>query len=116
MLLRDLGFQEIADEALRFVLALERRDQRLVVGASHPVELEAAHHVEDFGSLHRLGAPELIVSGAVGERLRKSGFRARRIISADSPYARAYRRVAGGKTGRSAEPLRNFSSRLPAVS
>src|SRR5271166_4808596 len=52
MLLRDLGFQEIADEALRFVLALERRDQRLVVGASHPVELEAAHHVEDFGSLH----------------------------------------------------------------
>jgi hypothetical protein len=28
----------------------------------------------------------------------------------------AYRRVAGGKTCRSAEPLRNFSSRLPAIS
>jgi hypothetical protein len=34
LLLRDLGFQEIADEALRLVLALERRGQRLVVGAS----------------------------------------------------------------------------------
>jgi hypothetical protein len=33
------------------VLALERRGQRLVVGAPHPIELEAAHHVEDFGSL-----------------------------------------------------------------
>ncbi len=50
------------------------------------------------------------------EQRRKSRFRTRRIISADSPYGRAYGRVAGGKAGRSAEPLRNFSSRLPAVS
>ena len=47
---------------------------------------------------------------------RKSRFRARRVTSAGSPYARVYGRVAGGKTGRSAEPLRNFSSRLPAAS
>ncbi len=52
LLLRDLGLQQIADEALRFMLALERRGERLVVGALHPVELEAAHHVEDFGSFH----------------------------------------------------------------
>ena len=50
------------------------------------------------------------------EPLRKSRFRGRRVTSADSPYGRAYRRVAGGKTGQSAEPLRNFSSRRPAVS
>jgi hypothetical protein len=64
----DLVLQEIADETLRFVLALDRRGQRLVVGAPHPLELEAAHYVEDFGSFHGLSAPDLIVSGAVGDR------------------------------------------------
>ena len=49
------------------------------------------------------------------EPLRKSRFRARRVTSADRPYGRAYRRVAGGKTGQSAEPLRNFASKPPAV-
>jgi hypothetical protein len=52
LFLRDLGLQEIPDEALRLVLALDRRGKRLVVGAPHPVELEAAHHVENFGSFH----------------------------------------------------------------
>jgi hypothetical protein len=46
---------------------------------------------------------------------RKSRFRGRRVISADSPGGRAYRSVAHGKTGRSADPLGNFSSRPPAV-
>jgi hypothetical protein len=50
------------------MLAFERGSEGLVVGAPHPVELEAAHHVEDFGSFHRLRAPELIVSGAIGDR------------------------------------------------
>ena len=40
LLLRDLGLQEIADEALRLMLALERGGQRLVVGGLHAVELE----------------------------------------------------------------------------
>src|SRR5271157_5563679 len=65
LLLRDLGLQEIADKALRLMLALERRGERLVVSAPHPVELEAAHHVEDFSSFHGSSAPELIVAGAV---------------------------------------------------
>jgi multidrug efflux pump subunit AcrB len=46
---------------------------------------------------------------------RKSRFRGRRVISADSPGGRAYRSVAHGKTGRSADPLGKFSSRPPAV-
>ncbi len=46
---------------------------------------------------------------------RKSCFRARCVMSADSPYGRAYGSVARGKTGRSADPLRIFSSRPPAV-
>ena len=46
---------------------------------------------------------------------RKSRFRARRVISGDSPHGRACRRSVRGKTGRSAEPPSNFPSRLPAV-
>ena len=53
LLLRDLGAQKVADEALRLVLALERCGERLVIGGLHAEELELAHHVEDFGSLHR---------------------------------------------------------------
>ena len=46
----------------------------------------------------------------------KSRFRERRVNSADSPRCRAHRSVARGKPGRSADPLRKFSSRPPAVS
>jgi hypothetical protein len=53
VLLRDLGAQKVADEALRLVLAFERGGERLVVGAPHPVELEFSHHVEDLRSFHR---------------------------------------------------------------
>ena len=53
------------------MLALERRGEHLFIGAPHPVELEAAHHIEDFGSFHGLRAPELIVAGAVGRRRMK---------------------------------------------
>ena len=53
LLLRDLGAQEVADEALRLVLAFQRGRERLVVGGPHAVELELSHHVEDFGPFHR---------------------------------------------------------------
>ena len=50
LLLRDLGAQEVADEALEVMLALERGRERLVVGGLHA---SSGHHVEDFASLHR---------------------------------------------------------------
>ena len=53
LLLGDLGAQEVADEALRLVRALDRGREHLVVGGLHAVELQLAHHVEDFGPLHR---------------------------------------------------------------
>jgi hypothetical protein len=53
LLLRDLGAQKVADEALRLVFALERGRERLVIGGLHAVELQLAHHVEDFGPFHR---------------------------------------------------------------
>src|SRR5690348_10937933 len=40
LLLRDLGLEQIADEALRLVLALERHSQGLVIGVLHAIELE----------------------------------------------------------------------------
>ena len=46
---------------------------------------------------------------------RKSRFRAQSVACTGSCHSKAYERVAGGKTSRSAEPLRNFPSRLPAV-
>jgi hypothetical protein len=53
LLFGDLGAQQVADEALRFVLTLERDGQRLVVGGLHAVELQLAHHVEHFGPFHQ---------------------------------------------------------------
>ena len=46
LLLTDLGGQQIADDLLRLVLALDRRGDDLVVGRPHPVELQLAHGVE----------------------------------------------------------------------
>ena len=46
----------ITDDALRFVLALDCGRQRLVIRTLHAVELQRAHHVEDFGPLHLLGS------------------------------------------------------------
>jgi hypothetical protein len=55
LLLRDLGAQEVSDEALRLVLALEGGSERLVIRGLHPIELQLAHHVEDFGPFRRQG-------------------------------------------------------------
>src|SRR6516225_7728888 len=50
--LEDLSLEQIAREALRFVLAFERRGEDLVIGVLHSEEFELAHQIEDFGSLH----------------------------------------------------------------
>ena len=81
LLFGDLGAQQVADEALRFVLTLQRDGQRLVIGRLHAVELQLAHHVEHFGPFHGSGAPiarqrraffrtpyEAVVAGAIGDR------------------------------------------------
>src|ERR1700683_1962848 len=52
VLLRYLRLEQIADEPLRLMLALERRGVNRVVGALHAVELDFPHHFDDFGSLH----------------------------------------------------------------
>ena len=56
----------------------------------------------------------IVLKNSEFERPREFRFRARRVISTDSPNGRAYGRVARGKTDRSAEPLRKTPSRLPA--
>ena len=54
LLLVDLGVEQIADDALGFVLAFDGRGHDLVEGGLHAVELELAHEVEELGSFHQL--------------------------------------------------------------
>ncbi len=46
LLLADLGGQQVADDLLRFVLALQRRADDLIIGRPHAVELQLAHGVQ----------------------------------------------------------------------
>ena len=54
LLLVDLGFEKIADHALRLMLSLHGGGDNLVVGAAHAVELEFAHGFENLGTLHQI--------------------------------------------------------------
>src|SRR5882757_3555201 len=54
LLLVDLGVEQIADNALRFVLALDSGRHDLVEGGLHAVELELAHEVEQLSTFHQM--------------------------------------------------------------
>ncbi|MGY4448668.1 hypothetical protein ACVWZR_003328 [Bradyrhizobium sp. i1.3.1] len=54
LLLVDLGVEQVADNALRLVLALDGSCHDLVEGSLHAVELKFAHEVEDLGSFHQM--------------------------------------------------------------
>ena len=54
LLLADLGLEQIADDALRLMLALDGGGHDLVEGGLHAVELELAHEVEELGSFHQM--------------------------------------------------------------
>lgn len=47
-----LGLQQVSHDARRLVLALDAGSHDFVMGAAHPVELEAAHQVQDLGAFH----------------------------------------------------------------
>jgi hypothetical protein len=52
LLLVDLGVEQIADNALGFVLTLYGGRHDLVEGSLHAIELEFAHEIEQLGALH----------------------------------------------------------------
>ena len=54
LLLVDLGVEQITDNALGFMLALDGRGHDLVEGVLHAVELELAHEVEELSSFHQM--------------------------------------------------------------
>jgi hypothetical protein len=56
LLLGDLGGEQIADHALRFMLAFDGGGDDLVEGGLHAVELELAHGGQDRGALHHNSA------------------------------------------------------------
>src|SRR5271170_2520195 len=90
-------------------LTLPRPREAMIIFARECVQgaIDRARLTVGFGSI--------VLKNSEIERPRESRFRARRVISTDSPDGRAYGRVARGKTPRSAEPLRKIPSRLPAV-
>ena len=79
MLLRYLRLEQIADEPLRLMLALERSGVNLVVGALHAVELESTHlaavtHSENAAALFAEdGAVELPFLHSLGIPWRHGG-------------------------------------------
>jgi hypothetical protein len=52
LLLVDLGVEQVADNALGFVLTLDGSRHDLVEGSLHAVELEFAHEIEQLSALH----------------------------------------------------------------
>jgi hypothetical protein len=57
----------------------------------------------------------IVLKNSEIEAPRKSRFRARHVISTGSPHGTAYGSGVRGNARLSADPLRNFSSWLPAV-
>src|SRR5258707_3329004 len=54
LLLANLCLEQIADDALGFVLAFDGGGHDLVEGGLHAIELELAHEVEELGSFHQM--------------------------------------------------------------
>ena len=54
LLLVDLGIEQIADDALGFMLAFDGGSHDLVEGGLHAVELELTHEVEELSTFHQM--------------------------------------------------------------
>jgi hypothetical protein len=54
LLLVDLGVEQVADNALGFVLTLDGSCHNLVEGGLHAVELELTHEVEQLSTFHQM--------------------------------------------------------------
>ena len=52
LLLGDLGFEELADDPLHRVLALQPVGHQLIEGGPHAGELEGTHHLDNLMTLH----------------------------------------------------------------
>jgi len=58
-LLVDLGIQKAADDAVRFMLALDGRGNDLVIGIAHAIELGFTHGFEDVAAFHHMALRRL---------------------------------------------------------
>jgi hypothetical protein len=82
--------------------------------------LNASHTVGSAGADIRRGRlnvanRRILLKNSEIEGRRKSRIRAHSVVYASRCHSKAYERVARSKAGRSAEPLRKFPLRLPAV-
>src|SRR5687768_10487086 len=65
LLLADLGREQVADDALRFMLAFDGSHHDLVEGGLHSVEFELTHEIEDLGSFHQLVLRRFVVASTI---------------------------------------------------
>jgi hypothetical protein len=97
-----------------FSLAMEWRLRRALRSSPNP-RTRASRPIEASNAVAcYVRNTSILLKKSEIERSRKSSVRARRVASADSPNGRACGRVTDRKTSQSAEPLRNFASRLAA--
>ena len=68
LLLVNLGVEQVADNTLRFVLALDGGRHDLVESGLHAVELELTHEVEQLSAFHQMISSEIVATGTVGDR------------------------------------------------
>src|SRR5271155_2325684 len=129
LLLGNLGSQQIADDLLRFVLALHRRGDDLVERRLHAVELQLGHGGEDLGTLHhtallslsyrsqsaagacrsRRASGVMIVIGGAGSRRRA---RMLMTTSAEWTPSRSASRQAASTAG---SPSLSTAVRMPTI-
>ena len=74
LLLADLGSEQVADDPLRLVLALDRSCDDLVERGLHAIELELAHGGHDLGTFHHTALLRLSyrAQSATGACLKRS--------------------------------------------
>jgi hypothetical protein len=72
-------------------------------------------HPRRTAAIHYVRFTSIVLKNSEIEAPRKSRFRARHVISTGSPHGTAYGSGVRGNARLSADPLRNFSSWLPAV-
>jgi hypothetical protein len=54
LLLADLGFKQITNDALGLMLTFDGGGHDLIEGGLHAIELELAHEVEEFSAFHQM--------------------------------------------------------------
>jgi len=96
-------------------MTTRRRARKGLRGAGPEAEVPARRPRGGRRVRLNFGFRAIALKKSENERSRKSRFHAPNVARAGHRHGKAYARATGGKTGRSAEPVANFSSNPPAA-